>query len=398
MQGCPSPACPTASSTCRWQVATARLGIAVVCLALLAAALRPLAPEARAAAGAALDDAQMERLLAPVALFDDRMLLDALDAAGEPVQVLRLRRQLRQQSQQSQQSREAGADSTSLRDYAAGVRELAQWPRALDMLAEHPAWARRLSLAFATQQADVLRAVQRLRLRALREGTLSDSPDSVVREQGGLIAIVGIGAMRMPVYDPWCVYGPWPRQRFDEFDYEPAPPSCEAPGQRSVTWEGPVAEEESTPSWGGIDWQEYGVWVEPQVWWSLSSQPLPPAWRRHERARAWPQAPQPGQAPATVVPAPVWRGPPYPLHVPRDQPGFGYPPAFPQHEHRLPGHGPEAPGAKALPGAPALPAPGARPGAQPLPRGPGQRMPAPRSPALPRAPAASQVLPQPARR
>lgn len=220
-----------------------------------------------------LDDAQMERLLAPVALFDDRLLLDALDASRHPVQVSQARRQLRA----------ASSGTLVVRDKAPAVRELLRLPRLLDMLADHPAWARQLALAFTQQEADLLRSVQRLRWRALRAGALGGLRHRVVHIHDTMIEIETPGCMALPVYEAWCVYGPWASMREDSFAYEPPPASCDSPSRREVML---VAEVSAPmPVWGGIDWQEYAVWVDPQVWRGMAPDEAPPSWWRSRAHR-----------------------------------------------------------------------------------------------------------------
>ncbi len=316
---------------------------------------------ASAYAAASRDDAQLEVLLAPVALFDDRLLLDTLDASRHPLQVLQARSQLRD-------GRPIAAAQAGL---APGVRELAHVPYVLDMLAEHPGWSRQLGEAFVGQQADVLRAVQRLRRRAWDAGTLTQAPGHVVQWLGDMISIHAAPPPPLPLYDPWCVYGPWSAAQRAFPLYEPAPAVCDAPSRRVVLLPAGAAPLADDAPWAGIDWSDHGVWVDPQLWhrW-MPHQPAPPWWRpRPRQAPRQPLRPPPAAAPAPPG-LPGKAMPTYPLHVPREQPGFGYPPLFAPPRPHAP-----APGTQRD----RDPAPGQRQTRpQPLPRGPQVRMPAPR--------------------
>lgn len=237
-----------------------------------------LSPGCRAGEVGWLGDPELERLLAPIALFDDRLLLDTLQASACPVQVLQLRRRLR----------DPAPRSLILGDLPPGLRELSGMPRVLDMLGEHPAWTRRLCEAFGAQEADVLRAVQRLRWRAVHAGSLISSEERALRVLDGMISIEPVGRMVLPVYDPWCVYGPWAVVRRDAIAYEPPPSSCEPAARRQLTRGGTAASGADFPAWGGIDWDEYDIWVDPHVWWSLAAVPPPATWHwRGDEPHPW---------------------------------------------------------------------------------------------------------------
>ncbi|MDE1955678.1 MAG: DUF3300 domain-containing protein [Betaproteobacteria bacterium] len=280
-----------------------------------------------------LDPAQLERLVAPIALFDDELLLDTLDASLHPVQVLQARRFARQ---------ETGADPQT---WAPSVRELLRLPRVLDMLADHPAWAEALARAYERQGPDLMDAVQRLRWRALDAGTLDPTDERLVAIADGVISIHAVGWMAVPEYDPWCVYGPWPAAPVQGFDYQAPAADCGfTPGQALVLVE-PVPLLAGRWVWGSIDWRSRRVLVDREQWRRHApGHPLPPGW-----------SPRPPRPPAPPLP-----------------PG---PPAVPS---ALP---------PAVPVIPAVPPPGTRP--EPLRRGPGMRMPAPgqaRTPGPPGAP------------
>ena len=257
-----------------------------------------------------LDAVQLETLAAPVALFDDELLLDTLDASLHPAQVLQARRYAAQGG--------GGAPQ----DWAPSVRALLRLPRVLDMLADHPAWAQRLGRAYEWQGPELMDAVQRLRWRALDAGTLDPTQDRLVDIADGVISIHAVGWMAVPEYDPWCVYGPWPAGAMQDFSYQPPPPDCGfTPGQALILVE-PVPLLAGRWIWGVIDWHGRRVRVDRDQWrHHAPGQALPPDWRPGQPR---PPAPRPGggveplrRGPELRMPAPAQ--PPAPRSAERPQ-------------------------------------------------------------------------------
>ena len=365
---------------------------------------------------------QLQRLLAPIALFDDQLLLDTLDASREPVQVLQARTAVVS----------GGVDQESAARWAPSVLALTRTPRVLDMLADHPAWAERLGQAFAAQGPAVMQAVQALRRRAVESGALVGTAQRPLEVQDGFITIRAIAATEVPLYDPWCVYGAWPAAPLQAFDYSPPPPSCSLAQQHDIVLAG-SAPLPAPWIWGFIDWRAHCVWVEAGAWGRLQQRHgLLPWWRRGppRTDAARPVVPAPTPALPLVV-SPLLPSPPRQLPAPQSLPrlgphalppapgavqpplspqgaghapaypsrprrpaagegsGFGYPPAYPwwSPPAAAPGTapaGPAAPRAPQTPRAPQAPAaplaprsPQSGDAAQPRHRGPELRMPAP---------------------
>ena len=254
---------------------------------------------------ALLDAAQLERLAAPVALFDDELLLDTLDASLHPVQVLQARRLAREG---------AGAASPT---WAPSVRELLRLPRVLDMLADHPAWAEALGRAYDQQGPELMDAVQRLRWRALDAGTLDPTDQRVVDIADGIISIHAVAWMAVPKYDPWCVYGPWSPAAMQGFDYQPFAPDCGfTPGQALILAE-PVPLLAGRWVWGAIDWRGRRVRVDRDQWRRHApGHPLPPSWS--PPPPRVPQQPRPAAPPPGTLPEPLRRGPGMRMPAPQD--------------------------------------------------------------------------------
>jgi hypothetical protein len=83
-------------------------------------------------------------------------------------------------------------------------------------------WMEQVGNAVATQQADVMDAIQRLRHQAAAAGTLWSNAEQQVttQRQGIVIEPVNPEFIYPPVYSP-AVYGPWPYPDYPAFDISP---------------------------------------------------------------------------------------------------------------------------------------------------------------------------------
>lgn len=175
--------------------------------ALFAALLFAL-PAARAADGAAYSDAELEQLLAPVALYPDALLTQVLMASTYPLEVVEAARWSRAHAGLiGDEAVRAAAD----RGWDPSVTSLLAFPHLLARLDEQLAWTRQLGEAFLAQEADVMDAVQRLRRRAHAAGHLLGDERVRVIDDGSTLVIeyADPRVVYVPYYDPWVVYGGW---------------------------------------------------------------------------------------------------------------------------------------------------------------------------------------------
>jgi hypothetical protein len=137
--------------------------------------------------------AELESLLAPVALQPDAVLWNVLEAATTPQEVI-----------------EAAAADAPEGPWTPAVVALLPYPDLLDRMAESPPWLFDLGNAYLGQRNEVLGAVQTLRQRAYGSGYLQSDPVQVVQHYGGAIAVVPAVAHYYSVryYNPVVVYGP----------------------------------------------------------------------------------------------------------------------------------------------------------------------------------------------
>lgn len=156
-----------------------------------------------------LPPAQLDAILAPVALYPDPLLAQVLMAATYPAEIADAAAW-----QQANGALAGGQLAAAVEQlpWDPSVKSLLQFPQVLQMLAANPQWVEQLGNAFLVQQADVAASVQRLRHLALAAGTLRSTPQQTVLVQGDIITIEPAAPQMvyMPIYNPGAVYGAWP--------------------------------------------------------------------------------------------------------------------------------------------------------------------------------------------
>ena len=156
----------------------------------------------------AYSEADLDQMLAPVALYPDELLSQILMAATYPLEVVEAARW------SSANPGVVGADAVAAvddQDWDPSVKSLVAFPDVLAMMNERLEWTERLGEAFLGQQADLMLSVQKLRRAAYDEGNLASSDEMVVTREGNDLALDSPSPERMyvPYYDPRVVYGDW---------------------------------------------------------------------------------------------------------------------------------------------------------------------------------------------
>ena len=169
--------------------------------------------------GQALTPDQLDDLVAPVALFPDPLLSQVFVASTYPLELV-------QASQWLQRNPGlAGADLTQAvqqQNWDPSIQALIVFPDVIKRLNDDITWTTSLGNAFLAQQAEVMDAVQRMRLKAQQAGKLASSPQATVTTQAengqNYIEIQPANpeVIYVPVYDPVWIWGapvwyPYPR-------------------------------------------------------------------------------------------------------------------------------------------------------------------------------------------
>jgi Protein of unknown function (DUF3300) len=156
----------------------------------------------------AATQAELDQLLAPIALYPDTLLSQILMASTYPLEVVEAARWSRANSGLR------GNDAVSAveqMDWDASVKALVAFPQVLAMMDERLDWTERLGDVFILQEPVVMETVQSLRQKAYAAGNLRSSEQAYVYSEGNAIAIEPASpeVVYVPYYDPWVVYGTW---------------------------------------------------------------------------------------------------------------------------------------------------------------------------------------------
>ena len=153
-----------------------------------------------------LNAEQLEQLVAPIALYPDALVAQALAASTYPAQVQQADQWLRAQGNASPYQIAGGAD---VQNWDPSVKALTEFPQVLAELDGNIQWTAALGNAYYNQPQDVLEAVQMMRQRAQAAGNLQSSPQEQVSYDQGAIEInpPSPQMVYVPQYNPWTVYG-----------------------------------------------------------------------------------------------------------------------------------------------------------------------------------------------
>jgi len=155
-----------------------------------------------------LPPAELDKLVAPIALYPDSLIALVLPASTTSAEVVLAARYL------------AGGgepDAIDSQPWSESVKSLARYPDLVAWMDENLAWTQQMGEVFEAQPADVMNAIQRLREQARASGLLTDTPQQKVVMQESVICIVPTepDIIYVPRYDPeilWMrrpYYGPF---------------------------------------------------------------------------------------------------------------------------------------------------------------------------------------------
>jgi len=181
-----------------------------------------------------LGQAELEKLLAPIALYPDDLVAQILTASTYPIEVVEAERWV---SAHPNVHGDALQDAMQQQRWDASVKGLTAVPQVLSMMNDKLDWTQQLGEAFLAQANDVSNAIQQLRAKAQANGNLKSSdkirvstmaPPEPLPPPGPvpvgvdpsllppppppeyiMIEPVDPGVYYVPIYDPYVVYGPW---------------------------------------------------------------------------------------------------------------------------------------------------------------------------------------------
>jgi hypothetical protein len=169
-----------------------------------------------------LKPAELDGLVAPIALYPDTLLSNVLMASTYPLEVVRADRWMNQNKDLKGDALKAAAEK---QDWDASVKALIATPSVLQMMNEHLEWMQKIGEAFLAQQQDVMDAVQRLRSKAYDRKKLVTTQEQkvTVREEQNrqfiYIEPASADSIYVPYYEPQVVFGDWPYSDYPAYPY-----------------------------------------------------------------------------------------------------------------------------------------------------------------------------------
>jgi hypothetical protein len=150
--------------------------------------------------------AQLQQLVAPIALYPDSLVAQILAASTFPEQVVEADRWAQANPSLKGPALGQAADQ---QPWDASVKALTAFPAVLGNMDKNLSWTSSLGDAYYNQPQDVMSAVQAMRGRAQQAGNLKTTPQQAVTDQDSTISIDPTNAdvVYVPAYDPWLVYG-----------------------------------------------------------------------------------------------------------------------------------------------------------------------------------------------
>jgi hypothetical protein len=235
-----------------WKGAVAGL-VVLVSLCSLSAAQSVGAPDTPP-----LTAAQLDQLVAPIALYPDSLIAQILMAATYPLEVVEADRWLRLPANAALKG-DALTAALQQQPWDPSIKSLVAFPQLVHTMDSNLNWTEQLDDAFLAQQPDVMDAVQHLRLRAQAAGSLASTPQQAVSTENREIMIepASPDIVYVPTYNPWCVYGAWPAPDYPPFLFAPAAANCASGGQLIAFGAG------LAPfgfwAWGNFDWHHHAI-------------------------------------------------------------------------------------------------------------------------------------------
>jgi len=168
--------------------------------------------------------AQLEALVAPIALYPDPLVSQILMASTYPLEVSEATNWLRANS-----NLKGNALNTALQqqNWDASVKSLVSFPPVLEMMGSQLSWTQNLGNAVLAQQSDTMSAIQALRAKAKKTGALQSNSQQTVTSQGSrssetiVIQPANPQVVYVPSYNPTVVYGAWPYPAYPPVAYYP---------------------------------------------------------------------------------------------------------------------------------------------------------------------------------
>jgi hypothetical protein len=149
---------------------------------------------------------QLNKLVAPIALYPDALVAQILAASAYLTQIVEANRMA--QENPGLKGHDL-AEEVDRQDWDPSVKSLVEFPTVLANLDKDLSWTSELGEAYQSQPDDVMQAIQSMRHKAYDAGNLRSTPQERVYEQGPNVDIqpADPDVVYVPSYNPAYVYG-----------------------------------------------------------------------------------------------------------------------------------------------------------------------------------------------
>jgi uncharacterized membrane protein YgcG len=151
--------------------------------------------------------AELQALVAPIALYPDSLVAQVLSASTFPDQVAVADYWLQQNKSLTGSALMQAVDKQS---WDPSVKALTEFPSVLNDLARNLTWTSSLGEAYHNQQSEVMTAIQTLRAQAKAAGNLKSSSQITVVQQSPQVIVIqptNPHIVYVPQYNPALIYG-----------------------------------------------------------------------------------------------------------------------------------------------------------------------------------------------
>jgi Protein of unknown function (DUF3300) len=150
--------------------------------------------------------AQLDQLVAPIALYPDTLIAQILAAATHPEEIVEAEKWV--EKHKNLEGEKLGKE-VNKQHWDASVKALTQFPAVLANMNQNLAWTSELGDAYINQATELNQAIQTMRKRAQQAGNLQSNSQQSVSTSGQTIVIqpAAPDVVYVPQFDPWLVYG-----------------------------------------------------------------------------------------------------------------------------------------------------------------------------------------------
>lgn len=169
-------------------------------------------------------EAELDQMMAPIALYPDSLLAQILMATTYPADITEA---VKWSKDNPKQEGDAAVKAVQDKSWDPSVMSLVAFPQVLEMMGKQADWVQNVGDAFLANSEGVMDTVQKLRKKAKDEGNLKTTEQQkvIVEEQASETVIIVEPAdpkvVYVPVYNPTVVYGTWWWPHYSPWYYYP---------------------------------------------------------------------------------------------------------------------------------------------------------------------------------